>query len=269
MKVAIMAIKKYSVVKRYAEKMNKRLNRAIAFCRGKQLQPEPAYWVPRILKDKKVQIVQIGSNDGVTGDPIYGMLQKRREWKALFVEPVPYLFERLRVNYGEEERFKFENSVINDGKTMTFYWVSEKAKESIPGLPRWYDQLGGFDREHIINHKKELEPFIEESQLSGITLEALFEKHSIVGVDMLHIDTEGADFLILSQLDLGKHSPQIIMYEHIHLSVEEKQESIAFLNDRYVLYTLHADILAVRRDIYKKMETKLNRLRGFLINAVN
>lgn len=36
-------------------------------------------------------VVQIGSNDGMTADPLYCILHEHPSWKALLVEPVPYL----------------------------------------------------------------------------------------------------------------------------------------------------------------------------------
>jgi FkbM family methyltransferase len=182
---------------------------------------------------------------------------------CLFVEPVPYLFDRLKRNYAGHPRFLFENSVVNDGSNITFYWVAEQAKESIPGLPDWYDQLGGFDRAHITRHIPELEGHIQEADLSGITLDHLFAKHDIAKIDLLHIDTEGADFKVLSQLDLNKHTPKIILYERKHLSKKEEDASILFLKECYVLYNLGADILAIERGTNKAMKSILNPLGEF------
>src|SRR5207245_6466419 len=47
---------------------------------------------------KPLRVVQIGSNDGVANDPINESLRARR-WSGVLVEPIPYLFERLRANY--------------------------------------------------------------------------------------------------------------------------------------------------------------------------
>lgn len=226
---------------------------------------DPSYWIAKILKDQEAVVVQIGSNDGVTGDPIHDLLLRKQGWKALFVEPVPYLFDRLKRNYSGNPRFKFENSVVNDGSNITFYWVAEQAKESIPSLPDWHDQLGGFDRAHITRHIPELEDHIEEAKLSGITLDHLFAKHDIAKIDLLHIDTEGADFKILSQLDLKKQTPKIILYERKHLSKEEEDASILFLKERYVLYNFGADILAVERVANKAMPSTLDPLRKFRV----
>ncbi|MFC2167195.1 hypothetical protein ACFLQZ_04445, partial [Acidobacteriota bacterium] len=67
----------------------------------------PSYWINKIAKNSDLHIVQIGSNDGMTNDPIFQLVKKNNKWKVLFVEPVPYLFEQLVNNYSSESRFKF------------------------------------------------------------------------------------------------------------------------------------------------------------------
>lgn len=208
----------------------------------------PAKWVNQYLDNQELSIVQVGSNDGLTGDPIFKLVQKNKNWRVLFIEPVPYLFDRLKKNYNIESRFTFENSAINDGSYQTFYFVSEKAKEHIPNLPNWYDQLGSFYKKNIIKHMNGiLKPFIEERKIKGMTLKQVFRKNNIDTLDMIHIDTEGYDWIVLSQLDLKKYSPTIILYEHKHLKKSEKKDSINFLKDKYAIYELGQDFLCINR----------------------
>jgi FkbM family methyltransferase len=225
----------------------------------------PSYWLPKILRQKEAIVVQIGSNDGKTGDPLRDLLLRRKNWSALFVEPVPFLFDRLKNNYSGDPRFSFENSVINDGANVTFYWVAEEAENAIQGLPSWYDQLGGFNRSHITKYIPELEPFIEQTDLPGITLDSLFEKHGIENLTFLHIDTEGTDFKILSQLDLSKYHPEVILYERKHLSKEEEKESILFLQSSYTLYDLGADMLAIEKGANQAAQATLHPLRDLSV----
>ncbi len=94
-----------------------------------------AYWIEKLTKNRNLKIVQVGSNDGKTTDPLFTSINKNLSWEVLFVEPVSYLFEKLKTNYSEEPRFKFENTLINDGSPQTFYWVREEAIERFPNLP--------------------------------------------------------------------------------------------------------------------------------------
>lgn len=210
-------------------------------------------------------MVQIGSNDGKGGDPLHRLLKTRRKWKALFVEPVPYLFARLRANYGNDGRFTFENAAINDGKKSTFYWVDESARNALPDLPDWYDQLGSFDRNHITRHIPELSQFIRGEEINGITLAGLLAKHKISQIDVLHIDTEGYDYKILSQLDLKNIHPTIILYEHLHLSPEEKARAINYLKHDYELFQWGMDMFAVSKPIYQSRRSNLRTLDSFRV----
>ncbi len=223
---------------------------------------EPSYWLGKVIQNEKAFVVQIGSNDGKTNDPIYPLLQKHDLWTALFVEPVPYLFNRLRNNYGEHSRFRFINAAINDGNTATFYWVDEAARNKCAGLPDWFDQLGSFDCAHISRHLDgKLMPFIRQTKIEGKSLPELFYENGVARIDLLHIDTEGHDWQILSQLDLRQITPRAILYEHKHLSKEDKANSIQFLASRYEIFSLGGDFLAVNRQIGDDVQTSLSLLR--------
>jgi FkbM family methyltransferase len=227
----------------------------------------PTRWISQIVGPEQATVVQIGSNDGKTGDPLHRLLMQRVKWKALFVEPVPFLFERLKRNYQGHSRFMFENSLVNDGSKVKFYWVAEAAKKANPNLPAWYDQLGGFDRGHITRHLPGVEEFIEEAELAGITMGGMLDKHGIHTLDVLHIDTEGADYKILSQLDLSRHTPQVILFERKHLSAQEQSAAVAFLRDKYEQYNLGPDILAVRKDRAQGLAVPLQVLAPYRISS--
>lgn len=231
------------------------------------LDTKAAYWISRLVTAPEAQFVQIGSNDGKSGsDPLNRLLKTRKRWKALLVEPVPYLFARLRTNYGNAGRFVFENAAINDGRKATFYWVPESAKASLPNLPAWAEELGSFDRNHILKHVPEVEPFIQAEEINGLTLAQLFAKHQLRHIDVLHIDTEGHDYKVLSQLDLETIRPSIILYEHLHLSPEEKAAAIRFLKDDYELFEWGMDVLAVSKPIYLAKRSTLCPLDKYHVN---
>lgn len=210
----------------------------------------PTFWFQKVLGEQSAQIVQIGSNDGRVGDPLFVLLQKNQNWRSLFVEPVPYIFERLKANYPDTERFAFENSAVNQGEKLNFYWVDPAAKEEIPDLPFYYDQLGSFNRDHIVKALDgKLEPFILSFEIEGINLEGLLTKHRIEKIDILHIDVEGYDWEILQQLDLSVYQPKFILYEVTHLSKKARVASFDFLGGRYDSFRHKGDVLAVHRSV--------------------
>ncbi len=254
-----MRIKKiYKLIKR---KFLKRTYSNISHLGNIPFDP-PSIWIEKILTKNNIFIVQVGSNDGITGDPLHSLILKNKDWNVLFIEPVPTLFENLIRNYPDQERFKFENVAINDGSFQIFYSVHNSAKTELPELPSWFDQLSSFKRENITNHLNGiLEPYIEEINIQGVTLPFILSKNHIQNIDLLHIDVEGYDWLVLSQLDLKKYFPKIILYEHKHLSLDEKKESLKYLKKyNYSVFQLGADFIAIKS--IKKDKKIVNTLKG-------
>ncbi|MEL6718066.1 MAG: FkbM family methyltransferase [Bacteroidota bacterium] len=190
----------------------------------------PAYWFNEMLGGSEAFLVQIGSNDGKTGDPLYPLFQKNKQWKGLLVEPIPYFFEKLQANYSNTTRFQLENVAINEGRKMTFYWVDQKAKINFPDLPFWFEQLGSFDKNHILKELGDkIQPYIQESDLEGITVDELLNRNEVSKIDILHIDAEGYDWKILSQFDLKRYCPKFILFEFHHLDDIELNNTLIFL----------------------------------------
>jgi FkbM family methyltransferase len=187
--------------------------------------------VPRFVRNPI--FVKVGANDGVTGDPVSDILLADKRWKGLLIEPVPYCFERLKANFGDTRRFTLEQVAIGPktGHT-TFYYVDQKAAEKIPGLPSYFDQLGSFDRSHIVKHLDGiLEPFIIESKIEMRPLEESLRRNNLQEVHLLHIDTEGFDYEVLKTVDFHNHTPDAILIEHKHLTPAQKAEMLSYLRD--------------------------------------
>lgn len=209
-------------------------------------------YLERILVGKhNVRFVQVGSNDGRFGDPIAPLIKEDESWSGIFIEPVPYAFERLKDHYGNADRFTFEQLAIGEEfEKKTFYYVSEEAKNSLGSrLPPWYDQLGSFERGHIVKHLDGmLAPYIVEADIQCVPLSYIFEKNAVQSIDLLHIDTEGFDYRVLRQFDISKYKPPVILFEHKHLPSEElKQAYASLLAHRYRIKVLNGDTLALLR----------------------
>ena len=209
-----------------------------------------SYWISKLDRRRRLNIVQIGSNDGITGDPLYDIAITRKNWNLLLVEPIPYMFNRLKENYPEEPRFTFENVAINDGTLQKFYFIREGALKNENVNTIWYKQIGSFQKEHLRKHFTiDIEKYIEEIEIKGVTLEQLLVRNNIEKLDFLHIDAEGYDWKILSQLNLEKYKPHLILFEHKHLKVSEINEAIVYLKD-YKIFKFTGDYLCI-------LETKL------------
>lgn len=200
------------------------------------------------LKGKRgLFFVQIGSNDGKRGDPLHDYIVKNKDWRGIFVEPVRFVFERLRANYGNEARFRFLNIAISDrAAKKPFYYVAENAKTGLPDLPLYYDQFGSFNRDHITNHfGSAIEPYVITQEIECMTLANVLE--NISRIDVLHIDTEGHDYHILSQMPFNVLAPGLIIYEHGNLPPNERAAALDLLRKHgYRLIQDNSDTIAVK-----------------------
>ena len=225
-----------------------------------------AHWVEKYIPNERLSIVQIGSNDGVSGDPLYQLVQKNKLWEIVFVEPVTYIFEKLKENYGNEARFKFENAAINaDGKNQFFYSVSKEAFEKNPDLSLNYNQIGSFNKDQVLKLSAGLvDEYITALEVNCLTLNQLFEKNDVKSLDLFHIDAEGYDWKILSQLDLSKYKPIIIALEFLNLSETERNEALRFLEKDYYVFAFRIDYCCIRKDVIADKDLRV--LKSRLLN---
>ena len=210
----------------------------------------PARLIEKTLGHRDdVGVVVIGANDGPTADPAFHLLQNRPGWHGTFVEPVPYLFEKLKKSCGTSGRFTFVNAAVSSKTSEEkFYFVSPESRRENPELPSWIEQLGSFDRSLITSHfNGRLEPYIMEILVPTITLEELFSRTAQKQVDLLVIDTEGHDWEILQQLDLNKWKPEVIVFENCAISEEDQRAALQFLEPCYRVRNIGKDYFCTRR----------------------
>jgi FkbM family methyltransferase len=174
----------------------------------------------------RARFVQIGANDGAQHDHLREQI-KEGEWTGVMVEPVPYVFERLRRNYGDVERIALERAAIGarDGRA-TIHHLAELEDAERDAMPSWYDALGSFDLETLRRNVRAIpdgEERIVGTQVECLTFETLCERHGIEELDLIAIDTEGHDAVILAGIDLERHRPRLVLYEHYHLTSGQRE----------------------------------------------
>jgi FkbM family methyltransferase len=193
--------------------------------------------------------IKVGAHDGVSGDPVSDLLLADRRWEGLLVEPVPYCVERLRVNFSDRERFTVVEAAVGASSgEAPFFYVDTTAKDDLPDLPDWYDQLGAVERGHIAAQLDGvLEPFIRERMVEVVTLSQLCARHALDHIDLLHIDAEGHDFEVLKTVDFATHPPRLILLEQKHLSPGDRDALMDLLTGHgYTLSDAGWDLCAVR-----------------------
>lgn len=199
--------------------------------------------------------VKVGANDGVTGDPCGDLFLTHTNWTGLLIEPVPYLVEKLQRIYGDRSRFTIDPVAVGSAPGIAqFYYVSEEAKRLHPDLPDWYDQLGSFQRQHIINHVRSLEPFIRVMGVSVEPLQNILLRHCLTHIDFLHIDTEGHDLQVLQSVNLSTLAPLAVWVEHKHLSPADRSAMQALLESQgYDVGQAQDDFFAVHREAQQRL----------------
>ena len=198
-------------------------------------------------RQKHVFFLEIGANDGESGDPLHYFVKKYR-WKGVVLEPVPDIFKKLQCTYQNDEGVIPYCAALadRDGK-MTFYRVE-------PGddVPEWANQLGSFSREVILSHKRifpAIQQHLGETEVKTVRFGTLVEMFRIEKIDVILIDTEGYDYEVLKQIDLERFRPGLVIYEHIHLSDDAKLASRTLLeNFGYDVHNSYdTNYVAVRR----------------------
>jgi FkbM family methyltransferase len=171
--------------------------------------------------------VEIGSNDGEKHDHLRPLILSR-SWRGVMVEPVPYVFAGLRRNYGDIDRVTLENVAIadRDGE-LPFFHLREAGADERERLPEWYDGIGSFSEEAVLGHAAEI-PDIESrlvrTAVPSLTFDSLCRRRGIDRVDLLLVDTEGYDWELLRSIDLARVRPRLVVYEHFHLSPDDRRD---------------------------------------------
>lgn len=208
----------------------------------------------RKLRGDRLTFVQVGSNDGLTNDPIRKLILKRPS-SAVLIEPVPSCFGRLQRNYerymdpiaGSFDIRMHQLAIGPESGVQNFYAVSPVASADLGDLlPEWWDQIGSFEREHITRHLDGiLEPYIIELKIPTVRLGDLLTSEKIWSVDLLHIDAEGFDLEVLRSLTPWNGRIASILVEWKHLTAEDLSDLERWLKvNKYSYRKFKSDLLA-------------------------
>lgn len=233
------------------------------------------FWKPHLMSVELIlnqyfiiktegNLVQIGSNDGISNDPLYKHLVQNL-WNAILVEPVPHTFEKLKINYNKyKNRIKFENSIISSSDGFEYFYSLNK--KSLHKYPIHANQLSSLTDDVILLLKPEypnVEKDIIKSILPSITFDSLIKKYSFNKVDLIHIDVEGNDDKIIASINMEKYQPDIVIFEHIHLTKKSYKTLLnKFKQLKYKVYYFNIDTIAINRKLQKKFP-KIGEMKLF------
>ena len=222
------------------------------------------FWMPRQninmdklfadFEGKDFFFIQIGANDGITGDNLTRYI-KKYNWKGILVEPVPFVFERLKINYRDFSNLIFENSAISTHTGFAkFYSIAERDLNNNNLFEHYndfkIDQLSSFEKATLMKHTymhPDFQNLIIETEIATLNITDLLSKHNVEKIDLLQIDTEGFDFKLLISIDFHKVSPSILIFEHQHMKQEDYKKLLNKLKKYgYKNYKYNWDTVSIK-----------------------
>lgn len=206
---------------------------------------------------KNLNLIQVGANDGVTGDPIHLFIKENKnKVRAVFFEPQSKAFKKLIKNYKDYKNFYFINKAVGiEGKRM-FYSVSKSfsKKHNVD-----FNGISSLKRENVISRIKNYEDcninkHLVKKKIIVVSLikelkKILKDKSSsfLKNAALLQIDAEGLDAEIIYSINLKVLKPFLINYEHKNLSIEDRNKLDRYLkiNNYRTFAWSNSDTLAI------------------------
>ncbi len=188
----------------------------------------------------KLNIVQIGANDGVMADPIYKQNLKNGK-KLLLIEPQKHFNEALLKNYSTfKGELHIENVAIgNQGENLEFhmlkqdYWQEFEEKVGKPPNGQFSLIKSRVAKRMALRlgvNFSDIDKYMTTLKVDIVPLQNLLKKYNFNEVDVLQIDAEGYDFQIIKSL--GDIRPKIINFESFNLTIEEWDSFKSFCQDK-------------------------------------
>ena len=176
--------------------------------------------------DRPLSFVQVGANDGRTGDPIFPHVQ-RYGGRALLIEPQPWLINDLRASYaGFAGALTIEPIAIGPSAgTLRLHILRQADWETYTArVGRHPSAIFSPDRDQVLRRvaprlglsRAEAETRLEAIEVPMRPLSEVLAQHGFDTVDVLQIDCEGWDVEVIESL--GPARPLLINFESFNLA---------------------------------------------------
>ena len=167
---------------------------------------------------KKGFYVEIGAGDGVHISNTY--LLEQAGWQGIIVDPVNYSSGNIKLR-----------KCIKDNRAVYSRSGLKLPFLAVESLPEYTDQTENWSGllEHIGNYGKTFPNKIID--VETVSLNDLLEQYNAPNkIDYISIDTEGAEFKIISTFDFNKYDVEIFTIEHNDASF--RKDVIKLLNEK-------------------------------------
>jgi FkbM family methyltransferase len=171
----------------------------------------------------RFSVLQVGAFDGVSNDPVHDLIRSIPHVRAVLLEPQPAPFAALQRLWREDARVVTLQAALAAG-------CGERPLYSIAGshahLHPFAGQVASFSRAHV---EKALRRYawrpapdaVTSVPVATVDWRTLVARHG--PFDLVAIDAEGFDGEIVHLIDLSDGPPDIILYEHCHLTRRMRQ----------------------------------------------
>jgi FkbM family methyltransferase len=182
--------------------------------------------VCRLMYEKgdALTFIQVGAFDGVMHDPLRKYIVSRG-WRGVMLEPQPAFARKLRALYQDNNRITVLEAALDRRSGVRPLFTVDSPDE-------WPGMLASFRKEVIVNSAHlipGIEGMIAEVMVDCITFDDVFEHLPEGNLDLLQIDTEGADGLIISLFPFQRIKPSMVHWEIAHLNLREREDSLSLL----------------------------------------
>ncbi len=221
-----------------------KIRRLLGFKRPAPIDPVTSGLESLAKRKNPFNFLQVGSSDGDLNDSLRPYIDEKRA-VGVFVEPIASSIQKLKENYAGYKGLVFEICAVdNQAGNRTLYQISGSSEE----LPEWAYQVASFDRQVLLNHAHaipDIRARISELTVECRTLAQIIDSNEIRSIDCLQIDTEGYDYEILRSFPFQEIRPDIVIYEHKHLSADAKESAISLLRRfDYSVVVASTDVIA-------------------------
>jgi len=169
----------------------------------------------------------------------------------VLIEANPIVFEELKKSLGGQTRVQGRHIALTENVgEVSFYIVNHP---NATKRPIYAGQISSLAQARVIEElqswghsQEEAKRFVTERRVPGENFEHLFGR---LGwrPDLLFMDLEGYDYKILKTYPFDLHKPEMIVFEHNHLSPDEMAASERLLIESgYHFFTLKEDVVAWR-----------------------
>jgi FkbM family methyltransferase len=152
--------------------------------------------------------VDVGAHDGVDLNNTL-FFENTLNWKGISIEPIPSVFEKLKVNRPKSITLNYAISDVESDETP--FLVGIGYTEMLSGLLKSYDPR----HLHRMEHENQLHGSKKEIiSVKTKRLDTIFDEYNVTHIHYLSVDTEGAELDTIKSIDFNKVFIDIINFEN-------------------------------------------------------